>query len=326
MATKMLERMRVLRPQARLQGFAVQNMIRRPHASELIVGAATDAVFGPIILFGQGGTGTEQIADTAIALPPLNPYLARDLISRTHVAKQLAGYRDRPAADRKAIEFVLQRISQLLTDIAEVVELDINPLLADEHGVVALDARMRIAPANQKGSDRFAIRPYPNHLEERVEVGGRQLSVRPIRPEDEADFKAFITNSAAADPYFRFFHLTRELPHSQLARFTQIDYDREMALIAVFQGELVAEVRAVTEPGNLRAEFSVLVRPDWSATGLDQVLLSRLIAYCRQRGTVQLFGDVLPGNQRMLDMAVALGFRTLPDAGKTIRIALELGK
>ena len=326
MATKMLARARALRPQARLQGFAVQSMIRRPHACELIVGATTDPVFGPVILFGQGGAGTEQIADTAIALPPLNPYLARDLIARTRVAKQLSGYRDRPAADGKAIEFVLLRISQLLTDIAQVAGLDINPLLADEDGVVALDARMRIVPETRMGSDRFAIRPYPNDLEERLEVAGRQVSVRPIRPEDEADFKAFISSSAAEDPYFRFFHLTRELAHSQLARFTQIDYDREMALIAVCQGELVAEARAVSEPGNERAEFSVLVRPQWADTGLDRVLLSRLIAYCRGRGTKQLHGDVLPGNQRMLEVATALGFRHLPEAGRTIRIALELGE
>ena len=325
-ATKMLERVRAMRPQAALQGFVVQNMIRRARACELIVGAATDPVFGPVILFGQGGTGTEQIADTAIALPPLNPYLARDLISRTRVAKQLAGYRDRPAADLKAIEFILLRVAQLLTDIAEVAELDINPLLADEHGVIALDARMRIVPATRKGSDRFAIRPYPSHLEERVEVAGRQVSVRPIRPEDEADFKAFMSGSAAADAYFRFFHLTRELPHSQLARFTQIDYDREMALIAVCQGELVAEVRAVTEPGKQRAEFSVLLRPEWAQTGLDRVLLSRLIAYCRERGTGQLYSDVSPGDQRMLDVVAALGFRHLPEAGRTIRIVLELAE
>ncbi len=185
---------------------------------------------------------------------------------------------------------------------------------------------MRIAPATEKGSDRFAIRPYPNHLEERVEVAGRKVLVRPIRPEDEADFKAFISKSAGTNPYFRFFHLARELPHSQLARFTQIDYDREMALVALCQGEMVGEVRAVTEPDNLRAEFSFREHPDWSKTGLDRMLISRLITYCRERGTQQLVGDISPGDQRLLDVVSALGFRNLHDAGKTVRIVLELGE
>ena len=325
-ANAILERVRALRPQALLQGFAVQNMIARPHAIELIIGATTDAVFGPVILFGQGGTATEQIADTAVALPPLNSYLARDLISRTRVADRLAAFRDRPAADIKAIESVLLRISQLLVDFVEVAELDINPLLADEHGVIALDARMRVVAASGSGSDRFAIRPYPAHLEASVDVAGRQVAIRPIRPEDEADFKTFLSRSAAADPYFRFFHLGRDLPHAQLARFTQIDYDREMALVAVFEGALVAEARAMADPDNARAEFSVVVRPDWSASGLDKILLARLIACCRQHGTRRLVGDVVPGNRRLLDVAAALGFHALADAGKTIRIELDLGE
>ena len=324
-ATRMVERVRGLRPQAALHGFSVQSMIRRPHAVELIVGATTDAVFGPIILFGQGGTGTEQIADTAIALPPLNSYLARDLIARTRVARQLAGYRDRPAAHGKAIESVLLRISQLLADIAEVAELDINPLLADGHGVVALDARMRIAAATQSGSGRFAIQPYPSHLEERLDVAGREVLIRPIRPEDEADFKSFISRSAAAaDSYIRHFCLTPELAHSQLARFTQIDYDREMALVAVHQGELVGEVRVVTEPGYLQAEFSALVRPDWAKMGLGRILLLRLIACCGERGIKRLFGEVGAEDQPMLDAMAELGFRRLPDAGMASRVKLKL--
>ena len=325
-ANAILERVRALRPQALLQGFAVQNMIARPHAIELIIGATTDAVFGPVILFGQGGTATEQIADTAVALPPLNSYLARDLISRTRVADRLAAFRDRPAADIKAIESVLLRISQLLVDFVEVAELDINPLLADEHGVIALDARMRVVAASGSGSDRFAIRPYPAHLEASVDVAGRRVAIRPIRPEDEADFKTFLSRSAAADPYFRFFHLGRDLPHAQLARFTQIDYDREMALVAVFEGALVAEARAMADPDNARAEFSVVVRPDWSDSGLDKILLARLIACCRQHGTRRLVGDVVPGNRRLLDVAAALGFHAVADAGKTIRIELDLGE
>ncbi|MEO8132668.1 MAG: bifunctional acetate--CoA ligase family protein/GNAT family N-acetyltransferase [Betaproteobacteria bacterium] len=323
-AQKMLERVRELRPQAALHGFSVQQMVKRAHAHELIVGAATDAAFGPIILFGQGGTATEQIADTAIALPPLNAYLARDLMSRTRVARQLAGYRDRPAADHKAIESVLLRIAQLLADMPQVAELDINPLLADENGVVALDARMGIVPTTQKASERFAIRPYPGHLEAHVTMAGRPVLVRPIRPEDEADFKAFVAASLAADPSLPYFRLTRELPHSQLARFTQIDYDREMALVAICQGELIAEARALTEPGNLRAEFFVLVRPDWVGTQLGEVLLSRLIAYCSGRGTQHLAGDARSGNQPMLDATAALGFRQLPATGGAVRLELDL--
>jgi acetyltransferase len=325
-AKAMLERVRALSPQARIEGFAVQKMIARPHALELIVGATTDAVFGPVILFGQGGTATERIADTAIALPPLNSYLARDLVSRTRVATQLEAFRDRPAADIKAIETVLLRISRLLVDFAEVAELDINPLLADERGVIALDARMRVAAASGSGSDRFAIRPYPSHLEESVDVAGRRVAIRPIRPEDEADFKTFLSRSAAADPHFRFFHFGRDLPHAQLARFTQIDYDREMALVAVFEGALVAEARAVADPDNARAEFSVVVRPDWAESGLDRLLLARLVACCRLRGTRRLFGEVAPGNRRLLDAVAALGFRAFADADKTIRIELDLGE
>ncbi len=323
-AATMLAGVRALLPLAALHGFSVQAMIRRPHARELIVGVSTDPVFGPVILFGQGGTATEKIADTALAMPPLNNYLTRDLMARTRVAKQLDAYRDRPAANRKAIEFVLLRVSQLLADLAEVIELDINPLLADEHGVIALDARMRIAPAPQNGSERFAIRPYPSHLEERVQVCGRQVTVRPIRPEDESEFKTFLSITAAADPYFRFFHLSRDLPHSQLARFTQIDYDREMALVAFCNGDLVAEARARAEPDNRRAELCVLVRPDWVGTDIARVLLSRLVSYCRQRGTAQLFGDVVLENDRLLAATAALGFHRLPGPGKTIRIALDL--
>ncbi len=324
-ATKMLARVRELRPEAVVQGFSVQTMIRRPHACELIVGAATDAVFGPVILFGQGGTGVEQIADTAVALPPLNAYLARDLISRTRVAKRLAGYRDRPAADGKAIESVLMGIGRLLADIAEVAELDINPLLADENGVIALDARLRVVPATEKGSGRFAILPYPEHLVERLDVAGQRVLIRPIRPEDEADFKSFLSRSAeAAEPYIRHFYLTRELAHSQLARFTQIDYDREMALIAIHQGELVGEVRVVTEPGNRQAEFCVLVRPDWANTELGRILLARLITYCGKRGINRLFGDIGAEDRHMLGITEELGFRKLPGAGQASRIKLKL--
>ena len=324
-ATKMLARVHELRPGATVQGFSVQTMIRRPHACELIVGATTDAVFGPVIAFGQGGTGTELAADTAIALPPLNAYLARDLISRTRIAKQLAGYRDRPAADIKAIESVLLRIAQLLADIAEVAELDINPLLADEEGVIALDARMRVAIPTVKGTGRFAIEPYPAYLEEKMDVAGKVVVIRPIRPEDEAEFKALLSASAAAaETYIRHFHLTSKWAHAQLSRFTQIDYDREMALVAIYQGELVAEVRVMSEPDNPRSEFSMLVRPDWAETALGRALLERIVAYCRKRGVENLVGDIGADDRHMLGATAALGFNRWPEAGRTARMTLQL--
>jgi acetyltransferase len=325
-ATAMLERVRALRPQAAVQGFSVQPMISRAHAHELIVGATTDAAFGPIILFGQGGTATEQIADTAIALPPLNAYLARDLVARTRVAKQLAAYRDRPAADRKALESVLLRVSQLLADLGQVAELDINPLLADENGVVALDARMRIVADADPGSSRFAIRPYPAQLEAHLEVAGRRLLVRPIRPEDETEFSDFVLATAGADACPGPLRKAHDLPHSQLARFTQIDYDREMALVAICDGELVGEARALTDPDNERAWCGIRVRPAWSQTELGRDLLSRLVDYCRARGTRQLVGEVMATDRTLMAATAALGFHKRPADGREVRVELELSR
>lgn len=193
----MQKRLHEMRPDASLHGFSVQTMARRPHAHELIVGVSTDPVFGPVILFGQGGIAVEVTADRALALPPLNMVLARDVVSRTRVAKLLAGYRNRPPADIDAICRTLIQISNLIADIPEIVELDINPLLADENGVIALDARMRVAPASVTGPDRFAIRPYPEELEERISWQGKPLLLRPIKPEDGPQHMAFFK---ALDP------------------------------------------------------------------------------------------------------------------------------
>jgi len=323
-ATAMLERVRSLRPTASVAGFIVQQMVRRPRAHELIVGATSDPVFGPVILFGQGGIEVEVTADKAVALPPLNLALAHDLIAHTRVAKLLAGYRDRPAADRAAIASVLLSIARLLADVPEIVELDINPLLADERGALALDARMRVAPAVRPGTDRFAIRPYPKQLEETIEAAGQRVLLRPIRPEDEPSFKAFIARISPEDAYFRFFHAIRELPHAALARFTQIDYDREMVLVAVSDGDILGEARAVADPDNVRAEFALLVRSDWAGKGLGYALLAKLIGYVKARKTEELFGDVLAANRRMLGLAAALGFTAARAEEGAVRVTLRL--
>ena len=325
-AQAMQTRLSKLRPEARLSGFTVQPMAQRPGAQELIIGAATDATFGPVILFGQGGTAVEVIADRAVALPPLNAALARDVISRTRISKLLAGYRDRPPADQNAICGVLIRIAQLIADVPEIVELDINPLLADARGVIALDARMRVARARTSGTERFAIRPYPAELEETVSLGGAPVLLRPIRPEDEARLKQLTDQSSPEDIYFRFFGAVREMPHSQLARFTQIDYDREMAFIALgANGEMLGEVRTVTDPDNEQAEFGILVSSGAQGKGLGHALLGKMIRYCRARGTRELFGEVLPTNSRMLALARNLDFqRGQPPGGGVARVSLRL--
>jgi acetyltransferase len=304
-------------------------MARRGDAVELIAGIAVDPTFGPIVLFGHGGTDVELFADRAVALPPLNLKLARELIERTRVAKLLAGHRGGPAVATRAIERVLVQLSQLAADVAEIVELDINPLLADADGVIALDARIRIAAACGSGSDRFAIRPYPKELEETVKVGSRSMLLRPIRPEDLPHHEAFLARIDARDMRTRFLHAVRELPASELRRLTQIDYERDMAFIAAGAGpagdeETLGVARAHADPDNSRAEFAVLVRSDLKGRGLGGALLSKLIRYCRDRGTGELYGDVLADNERMLALADELGFRRESTHDGCVRVVLDL--
>jgi len=329
-ARAMTERLARLVPDARLEGFTVQAMARRPHAFELIVGAHTDPVFGPVILFGEGGTAIEVIADRALGLPPLNVNLARALIDETRVARRLRGYRDRPAVDMDALVGVLLRVSQLLVDHPEIDALDVNPLLADEAGVVAVDARVRVTESDACGPARLAIRPYPRELEETVTLAdGERLRIRPIRPEDEPAHERFLERLAPGDVYFRFFSAVRKLSHSQMARYTQIDYDREMAFIAHpvdAPGETLGVVRVVADPDNRQAEFAIVVRSDRKGRGLGRVLLEKMIRYCRSRGTREMVGQVLGENRRMQQLARELGFELHFDRELgAVRARLPLG-
>lgn len=312
-ATAMNTRIAETMPGARLEGFTVQKMVNLAGAHELIAGVSVDPTFGPTILFGQGGTAVEIIGDRAVALPPLNSALADDLISRTRVAKLLAGYRNRPAANRTAIADVLINLAQMASDMPNIQEIDINPLLADENGVVALDARIRISHSSSCGPDRLAIRPYPQELEESIAFDGRPLSLRPIRPEDEPQHRELFRHLRAEDVRFRFFGALRVPGHTDMARFTQIDYDREMAFIATRpledgQPETLGVVRAQSDPNNETAEFSIVIRSDLKGLGLGSTLLGKIIAYCRSRGTRRLVGQVLPDNRPMLKLARGFGF------------------
>lgn len=314
-AQAMLDRVKTLRPDAHVQGFTVQAMVSRAHAHELIVGAASDPIFGPVILFGQGGVAVEVVADRAVALPPLNLALAHELVSRTRVSKLLAGYRDRAAIDYQALHLTLMKVSQLICDCPEVLELDINPLLADDRGVMALDARVKVSPASSPGSQRLAIRPYPAELAELLDLAGMRVLLRPIRPEDEPLLKAFFAQAEPADMRLRFFMARRELAHSELARFSQLDYEREMTFIATTPDNtgMLGEVRVISDPDNLQAEFAVMVRSDMQGRGLGKLLMHKMIRYLKDRGTGVLVGECLRQNTGMLALVRKLGFELSAD-------------
>ena len=312
-ADAMSERVRELRPQARITGFTVQTMVTRPLAQELIVGASIDPVFGPVLLFGAGGTAVEVLADRAIALPPLNRVLARELVSRTRVARLLAGYRDHPPVDLDALCDVLIALSQMLADLPELAELDINPLWADHDGVIALDARLRVSRQAAAGAGHFAITPYPAELEETVLWRGETILLRPIRPEDEPQHRAFVEHLQPQDLRLRFFSSRRELPRSELARLTQIDYAREMAFIAVRSlpdstAQTLGVVRAVIDPDNVDAEFAIIVSSDLKGQGLGHLLLRKMIDFLSRRGTQRMVAYVLRENKGMRELARSQGF------------------
>ena len=331
-AQTMLERIRRAHPAARIEGFTVQAMVRRSHAHELIVGTSIDRVFGPVILFGQGGTAVEVVADRAVALPPLNTTLARALVQRTRVSKLLDGFRDTPAADQAALYTVLVAVSQLLADVPEIAELDINPLILNHEGAMALDARIRVSARALGGARNFAIRPYPAHLCETIQWQGRTVTMRPIRPEDEAQHLAFLGRLDPEDIRMRVFYSRRSIERSELARLTQIDYEREMAIVAVAAGpdgleETLGAVRAVADPDNLDAEFGVIVRSDLKRLGLGPILMHKLIRTLREQGTQRLVGTVLAQNHAMLALAQRLGFVQSPseaaDGTKQVHLTLQ---
>ncbi len=330
-ARDMQEIIRRRAPQARLTGFSVQEMVERQHEHELIVGISEDASFGPILLFGHGGVAVEVVGDRAIGLPPLNIVLAREMISRTRIAKLLAGYRDRAAADLDAIAQTLVRLSELLVDLPEVAELDINPLLAGPEGVLALDARVVVQARDAATRAPLAIQPYPAALEHEVEInGGRKLIVRPIRPEDEPHLVEMVARSSPEDIRLRFLGSLKEFPHLLAARLSQIDYDREMALIAVpsraseDRGEILGVARTVANPEGDRAEFAVMVRSDLKGLGLGFQLMKDILSHARNRGIKTVYGDVLAENTTMLHMAAELGFTRSAEAGDVVQVSIDL--
>jgi acetyltransferase len=311
-AEAMLARVEATLPAARIDGFTLSAMIRRPRAHELIAGVSVDATFGPLIMFGAGGTAVEVLADTSLALPPLDIKLARDLVARTRVARLLAGYRDRKPADLDAVAAALVKLSALVCRHREIREIDINPLFADEAGVIALDARVRIADERREPRTAMAVKPYPEAWEKAIDMPALgRVMLRPIRPEDEVLYEAFLARVTPEDLRMRLFAPQKTLSHKFLARLTQIDYAREMAFVAVSEptGELLGVSRFIADPDYVRAEYAIIVRSDLKGQGLGWELMRHLIDYAKASGIHEIFGSVLTLNTGMLKMCRELGFR-----------------
>jgi acetyltransferase len=317
-----------LRPDVVLQGFTVQAMAYQPGAHELIVGINTDPLFGPVLLLGEGGTSVELHASHAVALPPLNASLAQDLVQRSQLGKMLGGYRGKPAANQAALLDTLLKVSLLACDLAQVAELDINPLLIDADGVLAVDSRVRIKASTARDGAHLAIRPYPAALEEPIHVADRDVLLRPIRPDDGGLLQSFYADATPADMRLRFFMLRREVPHSELARYSQIDYDREMTFVALSDSasgvpRMLGEVRAVCDPDNIRAEFAIQVATRWQGRGLGRLLLDKLLRYLRARGTQEVVGECMLENLKLAALARHAGFDVNPGSSVDI-VSLRL--
>ncbi len=315
-AASMLARAARDRPVARVAGFLVQRMAAPGQEVRLRLGE--DAMFGPFIGFGLGGTAAELIGDEALDLPPLNDALAKALIARSRAARLLSGWRDHPAADTEAVEAALVRLSQIAVDCPEIAAIAINPLRARPDGVEALDAHATLRPAGARVL--LAIPPYPDEwVSAWRTVGGEALTIRPIRPEDAEAQAAFFARLTPEDIRFRFFSAIRELAPQQVARMTQIDYDREMAFVAMHAPagepeEMLGVARLIREPDAPRGEFAVIVDPAMKGQGLGRHLMERVFAWARAQGIAEVFGHVLADNAPMLAFVRRLGFRVTRSA------------
>jgi acetyltransferase len=313
-------------PNARITGFTVEEQIQTSDAHELILGASVDPTFGPVLLFGQGGIAVEIVADRAMGLPPLNSVLAKDMILRTRVSRLLRGYRNIPPANEAAIVDALIALSDIVIAHPHIVEIDINPLLAGSQGVRALDARISLRKDGNRQAP--AIRPYPVELEREIRTRqGERLFMRPIRPEDEAAIIRMVEESSPEDRQLRFLGALTTLNHELAARLTQIDYDREMALVALkseHENEVLAVARMVSDPNFSSAEFALMVKTSLKGRGLGYMLMQQLLNYAGSRGIGRVYGDVANGNEQMLDLARSLGASISSIAADLMRATFTL--
>jgi acetyltransferase len=326
----MVHHARKLQPAARIEGATVQPMLRFAHAREVLVGVATDPVFGPAISFGAGGVAVEALRDTAIALPPLNAALAKELMARTRISRLLAPYRDIPAVDASAVEAVLEGVSRMVCALPWLKEMDLNPVIAHPGGAVIADARIVIDPARLQAPPRYghmAIHPYPSELEGLLVLrDGTRVTTRPIRPEDALLEKQFFDGLSEKSRYQRFLNQMAQLPPQLLARFTQLDYDRELALVALAPDtrEFIGVGRYAPNADGETAEFALTVADAWQGRGVGSALLERLCDCARAAGYRALNGQILHANREMLELSARLGFIQTGSDGDLISVARAL--
>ena len=301
-------------------GISVQKMLPRGEF-ELIVGARKDGNFGPVLLFGLGGTLAEILKDRCVGLPPLNRLLARRMIEETKVYRLLSGYRNRKALDILQLESLLVRLSQLVVDFPEIREVEINPLAVDNGRVVAADARAVVALPEVEAPFHLVISPYPNQYEEEVNIEGvGRLTLRPIRPEDAPLLEEMFSTLSSETVYFRFFNIIKRIPPSMLARYTQIDYDREIAMAALAPSpdgteKMLGVSRIMSEGSRKSAEFAVVVADRWQGKGIGAALLKRCLDFACEKDFKTVWAVVLPENSKMLAMARKMGFEIKPHHG-----------
>ena len=320
---ELIEAVKAKRPDAKITGVTLEPMVSRAHGRETMIGVVRDPVFGPAISFGAGGTTVEIIHDSAVSLPPLNRFIAGQMIERTRINKLLDAFRNMPAINREALEDVLLRVSELACELPHVVEMDINPLIVDEQGAIAVDARMTVArpPHAARPYAHMAIHPYPSHLANRQQLAdGTTLLIRPIRPEDSGLEQEFVRMLSPQSKYFRFMRSLQELTPEMLVRFTQIDYDQEMALLAVVMDKdreiEVGVARYATLPDGRSCEFAIVVADEWRYRGIGFQLMSQLMDIARTRDLEVMESEVLTENTGMLTLAAKLGF-TIKASGDT---------
>jgi len=318
--TEILERVRKLRPEAEIEGVTVEHMVSARAARELMIGVVRDPIFGPVISFGAGGIEVEVLEDHAVGLPPLNDFIIETMIDHTRVARLMGAYRHMPPMNREALAQILQRVSEMVCELPEIVGMDINPLIGNDREVITVDARIQVdfRPPQMPPYGHMAIHPYPHHLLERIQLpDGTDLIIRPIRPEDARMEQDFVRGLSEQAKYFRFMQAIKELTPEMLVRFTQIDYDREMALIAVVSQEdgdvEVGVARYISRPGGEVCEFAIVVADQWRRRGIGSRLMRSLMQNARDRGFRVMDGEVLTANTRMLALMDSLGFRVERD-------------